>query len=319
MMESRRTAVSDLPDCWPALPLASWKDTCTTLNRWAQMVGKVRLALTPLSNHWWNVALYVSTCGLTTSPIPYGPRLFEMEFDFIEHQLHVRTSDRGSKDLPLTPRSVADFYRDFRAVLKALEIDVEIWTMPVEIADPIPFDQDRVHASYDPASARKFWRILVSADEVFKVFRSRFIGKSSPVHFFWGGFDLAVTRFSGRRAPERNDADPILRKIMREGYSHEVISAGFWPGGGGVEDAAFYCYAAPQPEGFEKQPVRPASAFYHTGMGEYILTYEDVRRASSPTTTLLEFLQSTYEAGAIAGKWDREALERSPEAAAGAA
>ncbi len=240
MMDSPRTAVSDLPDCWPALPLASWKDTCTTLNRWAQMVGKVRLALTPLSNHWWNVALYVSTCGLTTSPIPYGPRLFEMEFDFIEHQLHVRTSDRGSKDLPLTPRSVADFYRDFRAVLKALEIDVEIWTMPVEIADPIPFDQDRVHASYDPASARKFWRILVSADEVFKVFRSRFIGKSSPVHFFWGGFDLAVTRFSGRRAPERNDADPILRKIMREGYSHEVISAGFWPGGGGVEDAAFY-------------------------------------------------------------------------------
>lgn len=308
-MDSRRTAVSDLPDCWPALPLAVWKETCATLHMWTQIVGKVRLALTPLSNHWWNVPLYISTCGLATSPIPYGPRRFEVEFDFIEHKLQVRTSDGGSKSVPLAPQCVADFYQDFTAALKALEIEVEIWKIPVEIPDPIPFDRDRVHASYDPASAHEFWRTLVSVDEVFKTFRSRFIGKSSPVHFFWGSFDLAVTRFSGRRAPERQDADPILRKIMREAYSHEVISAGFWPGGGGVDDAAFYCYAAPQPEGFEKQRVQPTSAFYHSGMGEYILRYEDVRGASSPTTTLLEFLQSTYEAGAVTGKWDREALE----------
>src|SRR5438128_8860549 len=188
------------------------------------------------------------------------------------------------------------------AALASLGITVKSWTLPAEVPSPIAFDRDLQHASYDRDAVIRFWRALVAVDTVFQEFRSRFIGKSSPVHFFWGGFDLAVTRFSGRRAPERNDADPILRKIMREGYSHELISAGFWPGGGGVEDAAFYCYAAPQPEGFEKQPVRPASAFYHTGMGEYILTYEDVRRASSPTATLLDFLQSTYEAGAIAGK-----------------
>jgi hypothetical protein len=319
MVELRRTAVSDLSECWPALPLNSWKDTCATLHGWMQIAGKVRLALTPLTNHWWNVPLYVSTRGLTTSPIAYGPRLFELEFDFIEHRLRVQTNGRGSKQIPLVPRSVADFYREFMATLKELDIEVKIWKMPVEIPDPIPFDQDRAHASYDAASVEKFWRILVSVDEVFKIFRSRFIGKSSPVHFFWGSFDLAVTRFSGRRAPERNDADPVLRKIMREAYSHEVISAGFWPGGGGVDDAAFYCYATPQPEGFEKQSVRPAGAFFHAGMGEYILMYEDVRRASSPTTALLEFLESTYEAGATTGKWDREALERPAETTAGAA
>jgi hypothetical protein len=286
---------------------------------WMQIVGKVRLALTPLTNHWWNVPLYVSARGLTTSPIAYGPRLFEIEFDFIEHRLRVQTNDRGARNIPLAPRSVADFYQEFMATLKKLDIEVKIWKMPVEIPDPIPFDEDRAHASYDSASVEKFWRILVSVDEVFKMFRARFIGKSSPVHFFWGSFDLAVTRFSGRRAPERNDTDPVLRKIMREAYSHEVISAGFWPGGGGVDDAAFYCYATPQPEGFEKQSVRPGSAFYHSGMGEYVLMYEDVRRASSPTTALLEFLESTYEAGATTGKWDRQALERPPEAGAGAA
>lgn len=312
-MDLRRTAVSDLPNCWPALPLASWKDTCATVHMWTQIVGKVRLALAPQTNHWWSVPLYVSARGLTTSPMPYGPRIFEVEFDFIDHKLHMQTSDGRARELALAPRTVADFYQEFRAALKALDIDVEIWRMPVEIPDPIPFDRDQVHASYDAASVQKFWRILVSADQVFKMFGTRFIGKSSPVHFFWGSFDLAATRFSGRRAPERNDADPVLRKIMREAYSHEVISAGFWPGSGEVKDAAFYCYAAPQPEGFDKRPVRPASALYHSGVGEYVLMYEDVRRASSPTTALLEFLQSTYEAGAVTGKWDRMALERSTD------
>ncbi len=319
MMDLRSTAVSDLPDSWPELHLDSWKDTCATLHMWTQIVGKVRLALTPLTNHWWNVPLYVSARGLTTSPIPYGSRLFEVEFDFLEHKMCVRTSNGGLRQLALAPRTVADFYQEFSGALKALEIEAEIWKMPVEIPAPIPFDQDRAHASYDAASVQKFWRILVSADEVFKMFRARFTGKSSPVHFFWGSFDLAVTRFSGRRAPERNDADPVLQKIMREAYSHEVISAGFWPGGGGVDDAAFYCYATPQPEGFDKQQVRPPEAFYHSEMGEYVLMYEDVRRASSPTAALLEFLQSSYEAGAVTGTWDREALERLPETAAGAA
>ena len=313
------TFASDLPECWPALPLDSWKESCATLHLWTQIVGKVRLALTPLTNHWWNVPLYVSTRGLTTSPIPYGPRSFEVEFDFLAHTLLIRSSDGRSETFPLAPQSVADFYQRFMAALKALDISVEIWKMPVEIADPIPFDRDRSHASYDPASAQTFWCILRSVDSVFKSFRNRFLGKSSPVHFFWGSFDLAVTRFSGRRAPERTDADPVLRKIMREAYSHEVISAGFWPGGGAVNDAAFYCYAAPQPDGFDKLPVLPAGAFYHVGMGEYILMYADVRRTASPTAALLQFLQSTYEAGASSAKWDRESLERTPEAAASSA
>lgn len=314
-MGSLKTCFSDSPDCWPALPLASWEDTYATLHMWLQIVGKVRLALTPRMNHWWNVPLYVSTCGLTTSPIPYGPRLFEVEFDFLQHKLHVRANDGVSKHLPLVPQTVADFYGDFIGVLNSMGIEVQIWKMPVEISNPIPFDQDRVHTSYNPDSARNFWRILASVTEVFEFFRSRFVGKSSPVHFFWGSCDLAVTRFSGRRAPERKDADPVLRKIMREAYSHEVISAGWWPGSGGV-DAAFYCYATPQPEGFEKQFVQPQSAFYDSGLGEYVLMYEHVRRANAPTATLLDFLQSTYEAGAITGKWDRESLERAPEAAA---
>jgi len=292
MTDSPWLASSDLADCWPALPLASWRDTRDTLQLWTQMVGKVRLELTPVNNHWWNVPLYVSPCGLTTSPIPYGRRSFEVEFDFLHHQLRVTTNDGEAKKIPLRPQSVAEFYAKFMALLKAMEIDVRIWKMPVEIPGAIPFDQDRTHASYDPRSVGKFWRILVSVDQVFQRFRSRFIGKSSPVHFFWGSFDLAVTRFSGRRAPERRDADPVLRKIMREAYSHEVSSAGFWLGGGEVDDAAFYCYAAPQPEGFEKQAVKPVGAFYHEQMGEYILRYEDVRCASSPTATLLDFCKA---------------------------
>ena len=319
MNDPRITAVSDLSACWPALPLEAWKDIYATLHMWTQIVGKIRLALTPKINHWWNVPLYVSARGLTTSLIPYRDRVFEMEFDFLEHALRIRTCDPATRIVPLSPRSVADFYRECMSALRSLGVEVEIWKMPVEVADPIPFDQDTVHASYDREYARNFWRVLVSCDEVFKVFRSRFVGKSSPVHFFWGSFDLAVTRFSGRPAPPRNDPDPVLRKIMQEAYSHEVISAGWWPGGGEVKDAAFYCYAAPQPPGFEKQRVRPEKAFYHAGLGEYLLMYDDVRTASSQTATLLDFLQSTYEAGANTGNWDRKSLELSSEEAAGAA
>jgi hypothetical protein len=304
-------SLPDHPDCWPALPLSSWQDTYHTLHMWTQIVGKIRLALVPKVNHWWNVPLYASARGLTTSIIPYGRRVFEMEFDFVEHQLVIRSSEPATRSIALAPRSVADFYAECMSTMRSLGIDVEIWTMPVEVPDPIPFDKDTVHASYDPEYAHRLWRILVSVDEVFKVFRAQFIGKSSQVHFFWGAFDLALTRFSGRRAPARNDADPVLRKIMREAYSHEVISAGWWPGSGNVTDAAFYCYAAPEPQGFAQQPVRPAQAFYSKDVGEYLLMYEDVRGAAFPAATLLDFLQSSYDAGATLGKWDREALETS--------
>jgi hypothetical protein len=310
--EARNTAVSDSPSCWPALPLDAWQETRDTLHMWTQIVGKVRLALAPKTNHWWNVALYVSARGLTTSVIPYGERVFEIEFDLLEHQLIIRTCDPATKIIPLAPRSVADFYQEFMSALKALNIDVKIWHMPVEVMDPIPFDQDRVHAAYDREYARRFWRLLVSVDEVFKVFRSRFVGKSSPVHFFWGSFDLAVTRFSGRPAPPRKDPDPILRKIMQEAYSHEVISAGWWPGGGEIKDAALYCYAAPEPQGFAQQKVRPSAAFYKESMGEFVLMNEEVRRSGSPAGRVLDFLESTYEAGANLAKWDRKALERAP-------
>jgi hypothetical protein len=295
------------PAFWPALPpLESWKDTCDTLHMWTQIVGKVRLALCPLLNHWWEVALYVSSRGLTTSAIPYSRGVLEVEFDFLQHQLIIHTSEGGHKTLALAPRSVADFYQGFMSALKSLGIEVKIWTTPVEIPDPIPFEKDVQHASYDSAQAALFWRALLAAGTVLEEFRSRFIGKDSPVHFFWGSFDLAVTRFSGRRAPERPGADGITR----EAYSHEVISAGFWPGGGNVKGAAFYAYAAPEPEGLAKSQVRPASAFYDSQMHEFFLMYDDVRQAASPRTTLLEFLQSTYDAGANLAKWDRASLER---------
>jgi hypothetical protein len=302
-------AALDSSSCWPALRLGEWKDTYATLHMWTQIVGKIRLELTPKVNHWWNVPLYVSPHGLNTSMIPYGDRQFDMEFDFLEHKLVIRTTDPKTISVPLAPRSVADFYHEVMSALRSLGIEVHIWKMPVEVPNPIPFDQDTVHAAYDGAHAQRFWRILLSVDDVFKMFRSRFVGKSSPVHFFWGSFDLAVTRFSGRRAPERNEADPVLRKIMREAYSHEVISAGWWPGSGDIAEAAFYCYAAPGPSGFAEQRVRPREAFYHAGLGEYLLMYDDVRRAKSPSAALLEFLQSTYEAGATTGKWERGALE----------
>ena len=312
MSSSRKTNLSDLPEGWPALPLESWKDTYSTLHMWTQIVGKARLALTPTVNHWWNVPLYVTSRGLSTSAIPYNGRIFEIQFDFIDHALLLRTNDGQSKTLPLIPRSVADFYQEFMAMLRSMDIRVKIWKMPAEIPNPIPFDQDRVHASYDPEYVRRFWQILVSVDRVFDEFRSRFIGKCSPVHFFWGSFDLAVTRFSGRRAPERPGADAITR----EAYSHEVSSVGFWPGGGDVQGAAFYSYMAPEPQGFRDSPVLPEAAFYHSKINEFLLMYEDVRRAASPSTALLEFCQSTYEAGARLAKWDREALEKASDSSA---
>lgn len=296
----------DHPQCWPALPLDSWKDTYATLHMWTQMVGKVRLRLTPLVNHWWNVPLYVSARGLTTSQIPYGDRAFELRFDFIRHQLILETSDGLVQAIPLARRSVAEFYQEFMALLHSAGIEVKIWRMPVEIPNPIPFDEDRVHASYDAKSAEKFWRILLSVDAVFNQFRSRFIGKSSPVHFFWGSFDLAVTRFSGRRAPLRPGADAMTR----EAYSHEVSSVGFWPGGSGIDNAAFYSYAAPAPEGFKEAHVGPKGSYHHEGLGEFILMYDVVRMSPSPTAALMEFCQTTYEAAARLRKWDISALER---------
>jgi len=299
-------SAADRPECWPSLPLDSWKDTCATLHMWTQIVGKVRLALTPLVNHWWNVPLYVSARGLTTSRIPYGERAFELWFDFIKHQLVLETSDGIVKTIPLAPRPVADFYREFMAMLRSAEIEVKIWHMPVEIPNPIAFDQDQIHKSYDPVAVEKFWRILLTVDAVFEQFRAGFIGKSSPVHFFWGSFDLAVTRFSGRRAPERAGAD----RITREAYSHEASSVGFWPGRVGVKDAAFYSYMAPAPQGFADAHARPEAAYYDQQLGEFLLMYEDARKAASPTAALLDFCQSTYEAGANLGDWDRKALER---------
>ncbi len=296
----------DDPSCWPALPLESWQDTCATLHMWTQIVGKIRLRLTPLVNHWWNVPLYVSARGLTTSRIPYGDRAFELRFDFVAHQLVLELNDGTVKTLPLRPQSVADFYRECMELLRSAGIEVSIWSMPVEIPNPIPFDQDRQHAAYDAERVETFWRILLSVDAVFQRFRAGFIGKDSPVHFFWGSFDLAVTRFSGRRAPERPGAD----SITREAYSHEVSSVGFWPGNGGISEPAFYSYAAPAPPGFSAAHVRPDAARYDTQLGEFLLKYEDVRSAPAPSAALLEFCQSTYDVAAQLGNWDRQALER---------
>ena len=296
------------PELWPELPLAAWADTYATLHMWTQIVGKVRLALSPHINHSWGITLYVNSRGLTTSPIPYPRGIFEVQFDFIDHKLDVSTSLGEVKTMRLQPRTVADFETEFLSILNSLGIEVKIWNMPVEVPNPIRFDQDRVHGAYDPLFANAFWRILVNVDSIFKEFRARFIGKVSPVHFFWGSFDLCVTRFSGRRAPERPGADAVTR----EAYSHEVSSVGFWPGGGEVKGAAFYSYAAPAPAGFDKRLARPAAASYNQQMGEFLLMYDDVRASESPKAALLDFCQSTYEAAADLGKWDRVALEKPP-------
>jgi hypothetical protein len=297
---------------WPALPLAEWKDTYATLHMWTQIVGKIRLALSPPINHFWGSALYVTARGLTTSPMPYAKGVFEISFDFIAHTLEIATSNGEIRSFRLIPRTVADFYAELMAALHSLGIDVKVWTMPVEVPRPVRFTLDEAHASYDGEYAHRFWRILVSVDTVFREFRSRFIGKVSPVNFYWGSFDLAVTRFSGRRAPERPGAD----SITKEAYSHEVISVGFWPGDGEVvKDAAFYAYAAPEPAGFKESKVRPAKAFYSAEKSEYFLRYDEVRLAEDPKQTLLDFCQSSYEAGANLGNWDRANLERPARAA----
>jgi hypothetical protein len=300
------TSAQAVRENWPELPLAQWQDTYATLHMWTQIVGKVRLGLCPHINHWWEVPLYVNSVGLTTSAIPWSRGVFEVQFDFLRHVLSIQTSEGHSRTIALVPKSVADFYREFLSQLRDLGIDIEIWRMPVEIPNPIAFDQDTQHASYDAAAVTRFWQALVTVEKIFQEFRAGFVGKVSPVHFFWGSFDLAVTRFSGRRAPERENADPITR----DAYSHEVISAGFWPGGGEVKGAAFYAYAAPEPAGFPNAPVRPKSAFYSPTLKEFLVMYDDVRTSPSPRGTLLEFLQTTYDAGADLGKWDRKELER---------
>ena len=297
-------------DVWPALPLQDWKDTYATLHMWTQIVGKIRLAQTPLLNHWWNVTLYVTSRGLTTSAMPYDDRIFEIDFDFMDHNLLIKSSDGGSKTVRLYPRSVADFYRETLAALQSLRIPVTIWTTPVEVEDRTPFEQDLKHAAYNPEYAQRVWRILLQTSRVLTEFRSRFIGKVSPVHFFWGAFDLALTRFSGRRAPAHPGAPNLARFVAVEAYSHEVSSCGFWPGGGPVDMPVFYAYAYPEPEGFKEYAIQPAEAFYHPQMREFLLPYDVVRTAKSPDQALLAFVQSTYEAAANLAKWDRGKLER---------
>ncbi len=302
---------------WPQLVYADWADTCQTMHRWSQIVGKTRLALEPMLNHWWQVALYVSARGLTTSAMPCsGGRLLEIEFDLLAHELAFRVSDGGRRAVPLAARSVADFFADYQAALAALDVAVHIWPVPVEIPDDaLPFADDRVHAAYDGLAAQRFWRVLVQADRVFKVFRGRFLGKASPVHFFWGSFDLAASRFSGRPAPPHPGGAPhVADRVMREGYSHEVSSAGFWPGSPQAPQAAFYAYAYPTPPGFGAAPVQPAGAAYNAQMGEFLLPYDVLRAAPDPDAALLAFLQSTYEAAANLASWDRQALERAGDA-----
>jgi len=292
---------------WPALPLAEWQDTYATLHLWTQVVGKIRLALSPPINHFWGTTFYVTARGLTTSRMAYSKGTVEINFDFIAHTLQILTSLGETRSFRLVPRTVAEFYFELMSALHSLGIDAKVWTMPVEVPRPVRFNLDESHSSYDSEYAHRFWQILVSVDTVLRQFRSRFIGKASPVHFFWGSFDLAATRFSGRRAPERPDAD----FITKEAYSHEVISHGFWPGDGEViKDAAFYAYAAPEPVGLRDQRVMPSKAFYSGEKNEFFLMYDDVRRSHSPEQALLEFCQSTYEAGANLGHWDRANLER---------
>ena len=301
-------------DTWPRLSLDDWAPTQSTLQRWTQIVGKTRLALAPMQNHWWQVVLYVTDRGLTTSPIPYEDgRTFEVNFDFIDHKLITLTSDGDVRTIPLAPKSVAEFYAEYRSMLRSLGIEVKILPVPMEMADTMKFTEDRTHASYDSDAAHRFWKMLVNIDRVLKEFRSGFLGKSSPSHFWWGGFDLACTRFSGRPAPLHPGGIPNCPDyVMTEGYSHECISAGWWPGsvGGPVAEPSFYAYSYPEPAGYDVAPIRPDGAYYHTMMREWFLPYEKVRASGDPDRALLDFLASTYEAAADLAKWDRKALER---------
>jgi hypothetical protein len=299
-------------DAWPIAPLEEWTATRETLHMWTQIVGKIRLAQAPMVNHWWQVPLYVSTRGLTTSAIPYGERTFEIEFDFCDHQLHVRSSDGGERRVALEPKPVAAFYRETLAALEALGIEVTLWPVPVEVESTVPFPEDTEHASYQPDQVRRFWVQLTSAQRVLMEFRSRFIGKVSPVHFFWGAMDLTVTRFSGRPAPPHPGGAPnVARRVMVEAYSHELSSCGFWPGGSA--EGSFYSYAYPEPADYARHPVRPPAAAYNADAGEFLLPYEAVRTADDPDRVLMDFLQSTYEAAAENARWDRDALEVRPE------
>lgn len=299
-----------MTDAWPSLPLEAWQDTYTTLHMWTQIIGKIRLVQTPWINHSWHVPLYLTARGLTTSPMPYGNRIVQIDFDFVGHQLIIATSDGQIQTITLEPRSVADFYAAVMAALAELDIAIAINPLPNEIADPIPFDQDETHAAYDADSANRFWRILLQSDRVFRDFRSHFCGKVSPVHFFWGSFDLAVTRFSGRTAPEHPGGVPNLPDdVAKEAYSHEVSSAGFWPGAG-LGYPAFYSYAYPTPDKFKEAPVSPEAAFFSDAMGEFILPYDAVRAAADPDQTLLAFLESTYAAAANLAHWDQVALRQ---------
>jgi hypothetical protein len=296
---------------WPPLPLGEWQDTKDTLHMWTQIVGKVRLALSPMINHWWQATLYVTPRGLTTSAIPSGERVLELTFDFVDHVLRAEVSDGAMREVALAPRSVADFYSELMATLRALGIEVKIWPHPVEVERAIPFDQDREHASYDAEHAARFWRVLLQASRVLQEFRGGFLGKCSPVHFFWGSFDLACTRFSGRRAPLHPGGVPNLADwVVREAYSRECISVGWWPGSGQVPEPAFYAYAYPEPVGCPEAPIRPEGARYEWSLREWVLPYEAVRTAADPEATLLPFCESTYDVAATLGGWDRAALER---------
>jgi hypothetical protein len=298
---------------WPELPTAAWRDTYATLHLWTQIIGKIRLTKAPWLNHSWHVTLYVTPRGLTTSPVPDGTRTFQIDFDFIDHVLRISTSDGAQREFALAGKSVAGFYAATMAALAELGIAVAIDEMPSELPDPVRFSDDKAHASYDADAVRRFQQILVNCDRVFKQFRTGFLGKASPVHFFWGSFDLAVTRFSGRRAPRHPGGVPNLPDAVAcEAYSHEESSAGFWPGSGAVDYPAFYCYAYPEPAGFRTSNVRPEAAFFSEALGEFILPYDAVRTAADPDQALLDFLQSSYEAAAISAKWDRDALECEP-------
>ncbi|MDP9206054.1 MAG: DUF5996 family protein [Gemmatimonadota bacterium] len=300
-------------DTWPRLALDDWAPTQSTLHRWTQIVGKTRLALAPMQNHWWQVVLYITERGLTTSPIPYDGRTFDVSFDLTGHKLIARTSDGDLRTLPLRSQSVADFYAEYMAMLRSLDIEVKIMPVPVEMPDTLRFAEDRTHASYDPDAAHRCWQAFVHADRALKEFRGRFIGKSSPSHFWWGGFDISCTRFSGRPAPTHPGGIPNCPDYVTvEGYSHECISAGFWPGslGGPVSEPAFYAYSYPEPPGYDVARVRPEASYYHRDMHDWILPYESVRTSADPERAVLDFFQTTYEAAADLAKWDRKSLER---------
>jgi hypothetical protein len=289
---------------WPELPLQEWEETYRTLHMWTQIVGKIRLGLTSLQNHWWNVALYVNACGLTTSPIPFRGGSFEIQFNFVDHRLELYTSGGTQHRMALSAKSVAAFYRELFLLLHSAGIEVQINPKPQEVPTPVPLDQDETHASYDPEYANRLSRILLSTSLVLQEFRAGFVGKSSPVHFFWGSFDLCCTRFSGRRAPARKGI------ITSEAYSHECSSIGWWPGGGDIKGPAFYAYTAPEPPGCGAETIRPGNGYYHDKLHEFVLMYDDVRRAKSPRSEILEFAQSTYAAGAKLAGWDQASLER---------